>query len=52
VAYRKAAARLLLWATLRQGKAMSDLGVEDFQQHEKFLIVLIDAQPAAEWITG
>lgn len=49
VAYRKEAERLLLWATLRQGKAMSDLGVEDFQAYERFLL---DPQPASEWIAG
>lgn len=48
-AYRKEAERLLLWATLRQAKAMSDLGVEDFQAYEAFLL---DPQPAAEWMAG
>lgn len=48
-AYRKEVERLLLWANLRHGMALSDLDVEDIQAFIRFLG---DPQPAAVWLTG
>lgn len=43
-AYRKEAERLLLWAVLERGKAMSALDTHDVQAYEAFL-----AAPPAHW---
>lgn len=42
--YRKEAERLLLWAILEQGKALSSLTVEDVQAFKWFLVA-----PPAQW---
>lgn len=42
--YRKEAERLLLWAVLERGKALSSLTSEDAQAYQAFL-----AEPPAEW---
>lgn len=42
--YRKEAERLLLWAILEQGKALSSLSVEDATAYQSFL-----AKPPATW---
>ena len=44
--YRKEAERLLLWSTTERNKALSDLGREDFQRYQEFLI---DPQPSQKW---
>ncbi len=44
--YRKEAERLLLWSIHQRGKALSDLGREDFQIYQAFLE---DPQPIAIW---
>lgn len=45
--YRKEAERLLLWCTLQQGVALSDLTHEDLLVYQRFLA---DPQPAERWI--
>lgn len=47
--YRKEVERLLLWATLQQTKALSDLTHEDFAAYRTFLA---DPQPASFWVTA
>ncbi len=44
--YRKEAERLLLWSTSLRNKALSDLGREDFQHYQEFLI---NPQPSQLW---
>lgn len=44
--YRKEAERLLLWALLERGKALSSLTRDDFIAYEQFLA---DPQPAEKW---
>jgi site-specific recombinase XerD len=44
--YRKEAERLLLWSIKQHGKAISDLGREDFQKYQEFLA---DPQPNTIW---
>lgn len=45
--YRKEAERLLLWCTLQQGIAMSDLTHEDLLLYQQFIR---DPQPAERWV--
>src|SRR5579883_2773030 len=45
-AYRKEIERLVLWAVLQRGRALSSLTREDFLAYEEFLR---DPQPAARW---
>lgn len=44
--YRKEAERLLLWALVERGKALSDLNREDLQLYQRFLA---NPQPASRW---
>ncbi|HCM06122.1 MAG TPA: integrase [Oceanospirillales bacterium] len=44
--YRKEAERLLLWSINQRQKALSDLGREDFQFYQEFLV---DPQPSNIW---
>lgn len=44
--YRKEAERLLLWSINQRNKALSDLGREDFQYYQEFLV---DPQPSSVW---
>lgn len=44
--YRKECERLLLWALLERGKALSSLNREDFAAYGEFLA---DPQPASRW---
>jgi integrase/recombinase XerD len=45
--YRKEAERLLLWAVVARGKALSSLAHEDLLVYQRFLA---DPQPRAQWI--
>jgi site-specific recombinase XerD len=47
-AYQKEAERILLWAILERGKAMSDLTVEDCASYRDWLSMIGRAEPA-EW---
>lgn len=46
-AYRKEAERMLLWAVTQQGKALSDLSVEDCTAYKAFLANL---DPGRDWL--
>lgn len=45
--YQAQAERLLLWASIERGKALSDLTVEDYQEFEKFLA---NPKPKKRWV--
>jgi site-specific recombinase XerD len=45
--YRKESERLMLWATLQRGVALSDLTHEDLLMYQRFLT---DPQPAEHWV--
>ncbi|QBR02600.1 tyrosine-type recombinase/integrase [Paraburkholderia pallida] len=47
--YRKESERLLLWAIVQLGKALSSLTHEDLVAYQHFLA---DPQPAARWVAG
>ncbi len=46
-AYRKEAERMLLWAVIEQGKALSDLTVDDCAQYRDWLSLLGRTEPTA-----
>jgi site-specific recombinase XerD len=46
-AYRKEAERMLLWAVIEQGKALSDLTVDDCSQYRDWLSLLGRTEPTA-----